>query len=98
MPDFVDRHHEVGTTNQFVNQPQVSPRIEVWSAQPHSGITHFLRHCATSGDSSISLYGDGAKHDGNSLFGQLSLEFYGRYPAIWKDYIGFQKNRMGGTR
>ena len=98
MSDFVDRTHEVVATNQFVKQPQVSPRIEVWSAQPHSGITHFLRHCSKSEASSISLYADGAKHDGNSLFGQLGLEFYGRYPAIWKDYVSFQENRSGRTR
>jgi tetratricopeptide (TPR) repeat protein len=98
MLDFIDRTHEVGATNQFVNQSQASPRIEIWSAQPHSGITHFLRHCSSHRASSISLYGDGAKHDGNSLFGQLGLEFYGRYPAIWKDYVNFQESRTGRTR
>jgi tetratricopeptide (TPR) repeat protein len=98
MSDFVDRTHEVVATNQFVNQPQLSPRIEVWSAQPHSGITHFLRHCSKNRATSISLYADGAKQDGNSLFGQLGLEFYERYPAIWRDYVNFQETRAGRTR
>jgi hypothetical protein len=58
-----------------------------------------LRYCSDrNAESSISLYADGAKHDGNSLFGQFSLEFYGKYPGIWREYISFQERRAGRTR
>lgn len=97
--DFVNRTHEVVAINEFLRRPQVSPRIEVWSAPARSGLTHFLRYCSNrNADSSISLYADGAKHDGNSLFGQFGVEFYGKYPAIWRDYIKFQERQAGRTR
>ncbi len=97
--DFVNRTHEVVAINDFLRRPQVSPRIEVWSAPAHSGLTHFLRYCSNrNADSSVSLYADGAKHDGNSLFGQFGVEFYGRYPAIWRDYINFQERQAGRSR
>jgi len=97
--NFVNRTHEIVVINEFLRRQQVSPRIEVWSAPPHSGLTHFLRYCSDrNADSSISLYADGAKHDGNSLFGQFSVEFYGKYPAIWRDYINFQERQAGRTR
>jgi tetratricopeptide (TPR) repeat protein len=32
------------------------------------------------------------------LFGQFGVEFFGKYPAIWRDYIKFQENRAGRTR
>ena len=98
-PEFVNRTHEVVAINEFLRRRQVSPRIEVWSAPAHSGLTHFLRYCSgRNADSSISLYADGAKHDGNSLFGQFGLEFYGKYPSIWRDYINFQERQAGRTR
>lgn len=97
--DFVNRTNEVATINEFLHRPQVSPRLEVWSAPAHSGLTHFLRYCSNrNADLSISLYADGAKHDGNSLFGQFGVEFYGKYPAIWRDYINFQEQQAGRAR
>jgi tetratricopeptide (TPR) repeat protein len=32
------------------------------------------------------------------LFGQFGVEFYGKYPAIWRDYIKFQERQAGRTR
>jgi tetratricopeptide (TPR) repeat protein len=97
--DFVNRTYEIVAIYEFLRRQQVSPRIEVWSAPEHSGLTHFLRYCSDrNADSSISLYADGAKHDGNSLFGQFAVEFYGKYPAIWRDYINFQERKVGRTR
>jgi tetratricopeptide (TPR) repeat protein len=97
--NFVNRTHEVVAINEFLRRQQVAPRIEVWSAPAHSGLTHFLRYCSDrNANSSISLYADGAKHDGNSLFGQFGVEFYGKYPAIWRDYINFQERQAGRTR
>jgi tetratricopeptide (TPR) repeat protein len=98
MSDFVNRTHEVGAINEFLHRPQISPRIEVLSAPSHSGLTHFLKYCSGKNtDSSISLYADGAKHDGNSLFGQFGVEFFGKYPTIWREYIKFQERRAGRT-
>jgi tetratricopeptide (TPR) repeat protein len=99
MSDFVNRTHEVVAINEFLRRPQISPRIEVWSTSAHSGLTHFLKYCSSkNAHSSISLYADGAKQDGNSLFGQFGVEFYGKYPAIWREYINFQERRAGHTR
>jgi tetratricopeptide (TPR) repeat protein len=99
LPRFVNRTHEVEATHQFLNEAQISPRIEVWSAAPHSGLTRFLKHCSSKNpDSRITLYADGAKHDGNSLFGQFGVEFYGKYPKIWRRFIKFQERRAGRTR
>jgi tetratricopeptide (TPR) repeat protein len=97
--EFVNRSHEVVAISEFLRRPQLSPRIEVWSASSHSGLTHFLKYCSRkNAASSISLYADGSKHDGNTLFGQFGVEFYGKYPAIWRDYIHFQEHRAGRTR
>jgi tetratricopeptide (TPR) repeat protein len=99
MPDFVNRTDEVLAISEFLCKPQISPRIEVWSAPTHSGLTHFLKYCSgRNSDSSIALYADGSKHDGNSLFGQFGVEFYRKYPKIWRRYINFQERRAGRSR
>src|SRR4051812_5270632 len=97
MPEFVNRNREVEAIKEFLNQPQISPRIEVWSATPHSGLTQFFKYCSGRNlDAAIALYADGAKHDGNSLVGQFGVEFYGKYPKIWRDFIKFQESRRDG--
>jgi tetratricopeptide (TPR) repeat protein len=99
IDDFVNRSDQVLAITDFLKRPQISPRIEVWAAQPHSGITHFLKYCCGQvEDSAISLYADVAKRDGNTLFGQLGVEFYGKYPAIWRSLIEFQERQAGRTR
>ena len=97
--DFVNRTNEVKLLNAFLLQRQVSPGMEVWSAPAHSGLTHFLRYCSdNNANSSIALYADAAKHDVNSLFGQFGLEFYKKYPQVWRHYIDFQEQRAGRSR
>ncbi|HWZ44584.1 MAG TPA: hypothetical protein VNW97_14000 [Candidatus Saccharimonadales bacterium] len=73
--------------------------MQVLAAPPHSGLSCFLKHCSdTKAGSGVSLYADGAKHEGNSLFAQFGLELFHKYRPLWKDLVGLQEGRAGRTR
>jgi tetratricopeptide (TPR) repeat protein len=97
--EFVDRTEELVAVSAFLNAPQVSPRIDVWSAPSHSGFSRFLKYSSDStGGSLITLYADGSKHDANSLFSQFAVQFFKKYPKIWLRYINFQERKAGRSR
>src|ERR1700755_2118664 len=95
---LVDRVEETTAIKEFINQPQNQPHIKVLSAKPHSGLTYFLTCCAETNDpSQIWLYADGAKHEGNSLFAQLVVGLFDKYPLIWEKFLRSQARRAGNS-
>ena len=99
LEKLVNRVQEVAVVEEFMTQPQTHPHIQILSTQPHSGLSYFLKYCSNKEDSYlVSLYADGAKHEGNSLFAQLGIELFRKYKDLWKKFIRVQETHAGRTR
>lgn len=96
---MVDRVREREFVKDFIKQPQTHPQIQIFSTQPHSGLSHFLKHCSGRNYKQfILLYADGAQHEGNSLFAQLGIELFRKYKNIWRAFVRSQESHAGRSR